>query len=262
MSFLLQPFQIVFAVLSEFVRQEQEKVNEYLQLENQILREKIASERILLDNDQRRLLAVKGKVLGRQQLAKIATIAQADTILRWHRELIVPRGNPNSSHNIGRPPTDQKIVDLVLRMARENVSWGYQRIASALHNLGYTICRSTVANILRQHGIEPAPSRQRSLSWSIFLKAHWDVFAEIDLETITLWLSELAHYFMGHTRYKNNASIVDAAAATVKELPQQKMVSFHICNFLADAPTQIARAPPIVASSLSSTNPGNIRRAA
>ncbi|MFT5522833.1 MAG: hypothetical protein ACI9HK_000777 [Pirellulaceae bacterium] len=109
MLFLLQPFQIVFAVLSEFIRKEQEKVIEYLQLENQILLEKIASKRVLLNDDQRRLLAVKGKALGRKQLAKIATIAQADTILRWHRELIVPRGNPNSSHNIGRPPTDQEI---------------------------------------------------------------------------------------------------------------------------------------------------------
>lgn len=79
MPFLLQPLHMVVAVLSELIRKEQEKVIEYLQLENQVLREKIGGKRVLLSDDQRRLLAVKGKALGRQQLAKVATIAQADT---------------------------------------------------------------------------------------------------------------------------------------------------------------------------------------
>ncbi len=192
MSFLLQPFQVVLAVLSESIRKEQEKVIEYLQLENQILREKLGDKRVLLSDDQRRLLAVKGKTLGRKQLGKIATIAQADTILRWHRELIEPQGDSRASQNTGRPPKDQEVVDLVLRMARENGSWGYKRIEGALHNLGYAICSSTVANILKQHGIEPAPTRKRTTSWSTFLKAHWDVFEGLDLDAITLWLSELA----------------------------------------------------------------------
>ena len=101
MSFLLQPFQVVLAVLSESIRKEQEKVIEYLQLENQILREKLGGKRVLLSDDQRRLLAVKGKALGRQQLGKIATIAQADTILRWHRELIEPQGDSRASQQYG-----------------------------------------------------------------------------------------------------------------------------------------------------------------
>ena len=83
-----QPWKIVLAALSEFVRKEQQKVIAYLQLENQILREKIGGKRVLLSDDQRRLLAVKGKALGRQSLEKITTVAQADTILRWHRELV------------------------------------------------------------------------------------------------------------------------------------------------------------------------------
>jgi putative transposase len=166
MSFLLHPLQVVLAVLSESICREQEKVIEYLQLENQILREKLGGKRVLLSDDQRRVLAMKGKALGRQQLGKIATIAQADTILRWHRELIEPQGDSKPSHNTGRPPMEQEVVDLVLRMARENVSWGYKRIEGALHNLGYAICSSTVANILKQHGIEPAPTRKRTTSTS------------------------------------------------------------------------------------------------
>ena len=141
---------------------------------------------------------MKGKALGRKQLEKIATIAQADTILRWHKELIEPSANFNANHKpVGRPPIDQEIVDLVLRMACENEGWGYKRIEGAIHNLGYSICSSTVANILKKHGIEPAPSRRRTTSWSTFLKAHWDVFEGLDLATITRWLGELARCIFG-----------------------------------------------------------------
>ncbi len=94
MSFLLQPLQVVLAVLSESIRKEQEKGIEYLWLENQILCEKLGGKRVLLSDDQRRVLAVKGKALRRQQLGKIATFAQADTILHWHRELIEPEAIP------------------------------------------------------------------------------------------------------------------------------------------------------------------------
>jgi len=257
MSFLLQPFQIVFAALSEFIRQEQEKVIEYLQLENQILREKIAAKRVLLNDDQRRLLAVKGKSLGRQQLAKIATIAQADTILRWHRELIVPKDTSKASHNIGRPPTDQEVVDLVLRMARENVSWGYQRIASALHNLGYTICRTTVANILRRHGIDPAPSRQRTISWSTFFKAHWDVLEGLDLATITLWLGELTGFIFDCGSNSRSTSCATAAKSD-GETPSPTM--FAICiPQVPDVAAHPARPPPQWPGTISSPE---IRRSA
>ena len=134
MPFPFQPWKIVLAALSEFVRKEQEKAIEYLQLENQILRENLGGNRVLLSDDQRRRLAVKGKALGRQQLRKIATITQADTILRWHRELIQPTGDAKPSSKIGRPRKSHEVVKLVLRMAGENVSWGYKRIEGALHN--------------------------------------------------------------------------------------------------------------------------------
>ena len=75
MSFLLHPLQVVLAVLSESICREQEKVIEYLQLENQILREKLGGKRVLLSDEQRRRLAIKGKALGRQQLKKVATVA-------------------------------------------------------------------------------------------------------------------------------------------------------------------------------------------
>jgi hypothetical protein len=75
----------------------------------------------------------------------------------------------------------QVIVDMTVKFAKENPSWGYDRISVALSNLGYHICDSTIGNILKAHGIEPAPTRKRSGSWETFLQAHWDVMALIDL---------------------------------------------------------------------------------
>jgi hypothetical protein len=63
------------------------------------------------------------------------------------------------------------IVDLILRMAQDNPSWGYTRIKGALANLGHEVGRGTIANILKEHGIEPAPERDKHNSWSSFLKA-------------------------------------------------------------------------------------------
>ena len=106
-------------------------------------------------------------------------IVQPDTLRRWHRELVERNRFKNPQRKTGRPSTDQEIVDLALRMARENPSWGYKRIEGALSNVGYSICSSTVANILKHHGVEPAPQRQHHLSWGVFLKAHMDAFEEV-----------------------------------------------------------------------------------
>ena len=115
MLFFLQPLHVMLIVLSEYVRREQEKQIEYLQVESQILRETIGGNRVLLTDDQRRRLAVKGKALGRRQLEEVTIIAQADTVLRWHRELIEnPQRRSDSRHAAGRPRIDQEVVGLVL----------------------------------------------------------------------------------------------------------------------------------------------------
>ena len=59
------------------------------------------------------------------------------------------------------------IVDLTVKFAKENPSWGYDRISGALTNVGYNICDSTIGNILKAHGIEPAPDRKRTRSWEL-----------------------------------------------------------------------------------------------
>jgi len=66
---------------------------------------------------------------------------------------------------------------LVIKFAKENPTWGYDRIQGALANVGYHISDSTVGKVFKQHGIEPAPDRKRQTSWATFLKSHWDVLA-------------------------------------------------------------------------------------
>jgi putative transposase len=88
---------------------------------------------------------------------------------------------------VGRPPVSEEVTQLVLRMAKENPTWGYDRIQGAVINLQHEISDTTVGNILRAHGIEPAPSRKRSTSWKTFLKAHWDVLSAIDFTTVEVW---------------------------------------------------------------------------
>ena len=75
----------------------------------------------------------------------------------------------------------------MVRMARENPTWGYDRIQGALANLGHEVSDQTVGNILKEHGIEPAPERKRQTTWKTFLQSHWDVLAAIDFTTIEVW---------------------------------------------------------------------------
>jgi putative transposase len=184
----LQPWQLLLLILAGWINRRQQDAIDFLLTENHILREKLGKKRILLNDGQRRRLAIKGEILGRKMLDKLATIVTPDTILRWHRELVA-RHWDYSKHrkSSGRPPVALEIIQLVLRMAKENPSWGYDRIQGALANLGHPVSDRTVGNILKAHGIEPAPDRKRQLTWRSFLQAHWDVLASVDFTTIEVW---------------------------------------------------------------------------
>jgi hypothetical protein len=161
MSIIMQPWQLLLLGLSGWVNHRQQHTIEYLITENQILKEKLGKKRILLNDDQRRRLAVKGKMLGRKLLLEIATIVTPDTILRWHRQLVAEKWDYSDrrTKKPGRPPVSEEVKHLVLKMARENPTWGYDRIQGALSNLGFDISDTTVGNILSANGIEPAPDR-------------------------------------------------------------------------------------------------------
>jgi putative transposase len=91
MHFILQPWQLLLVILAGWINRQQQEVIEYLRTENQVLKEKLGGKRILLNDDQRRRLAVKGQILGRKRLEEIGTLVTPDTILRWHRMLIAQK---------------------------------------------------------------------------------------------------------------------------------------------------------------------------
>ena len=83
MKFILQPWQLMLIILASWVNRQQEEVIEYIRSENAVLKEKLGKKRILLTDDQRRRLAVKGKILGRKQLSEIGILFTPDTAVAW-----------------------------------------------------------------------------------------------------------------------------------------------------------------------------------
>ena len=98
--------------------------------------------------------------------------------------LIAAKYDGSKNRSPGRPPTAKDIRELIVRVARENPTWGYTRLRGALKNLGHELGRNTIKRLLAEHGIAPAPERGRSMSWSTFIKAHWGAIAATDLFTV------------------------------------------------------------------------------
>jgi transposase InsO family protein len=160
---------------------------EFLVAENRILRHQVKG-RLQLDDTERRTLAEIGKKLSKQALEEIATIVKPDTILAWHRKLVAQKfDGSRNRRSPGRPRVDSELEELVVRMARENRSWGYDRIAGALHHLGYTISDQTMGNILKRHGVTPAPERKQTTTWKEFIRSHLDVLVATDFFTTEIW---------------------------------------------------------------------------
>ena len=111
-------------LFSGWVNRQQQAVIDYLLEENRVLRAERGPHRLRLTDDQRRRLAVKGKVLGRRRLAGIAGIVTPDTILRWYRTLVAKKYDGSNARRIGRPRTKADLAALVVRMAQENPTWG------------------------------------------------------------------------------------------------------------------------------------------
>ena len=189
MSFILHPWQLFFLILSGMVNHRQQEIIEFQNAQIRTLLENMGRRRILLTDDQRRVLAAKGKALGRRALMELTTIVTPDTILRWHRRLIAAKWDYSKRRrkSPGRPAVADATARLVLQMAKENPGWGYDRIQGALANLGLPISDTSVGKILKDNGVDPAPERKRTTTWKTFLKAHWDSIAAIDFTTVEVW---------------------------------------------------------------------------
>jgi putative transposase len=119
----------------------------------------------------RALLALLAGTLPIDRLAAMRLIVTPGTILRWHRDIVRRQWSRRSRQGRpGRPATHRKVRSVVLRLARENESWGYRRIHGELAGLGITVAPSTVWQILKNAGIDPAPRREGP-GWAEFLRS-------------------------------------------------------------------------------------------
>jgi transposase InsO family protein len=184
---VLDPFRFVLIAVAGWMNQQQQFAIDYLREENRVLREQLGDRRLRLNDDQRRRLAAKARRLCRRVLKEVAGIVTPETLLAWHRKLIARKYDGTAQRRPGRPRTAGEIESLVVRMAEDNRTWGYRRIVGALSNLGHRIARGTVANILKKHGIEPAPERERKTTWREFLQRHWDLIVAADFFAIEVW---------------------------------------------------------------------------
>jgi putative transposase len=188
----------LLAYVTGMVNQQVLLQNEYLIAENRILRSHLPS-RVLLTDAQRATLAAIGKRLGCQALEHVASVAKPETILAWYRKLIAQKFD-GSKHRAypGRPAVSREITELIVRMARENSGWGYDRIAGALKNLGHEVSDQTVGNVLRRFGIAPAPKRRQQIDWAHFIRAHMAVLAGIDFFTVEVltWRGLSTYYVL------------------------------------------------------------------
>jgi transposase len=153
-------WKTLLAYITGTVDQELLLRNEYLVTENRVLRSQIKG-RLRLSDGERKALGEIGQKLGKHALKEVAKIVKPDTILGWHRQLVAQKCDGSQQRRSpGRPKINPELEALIVRMAQENRSWGYDRIVGALANLGYTISDQTVGNILKRHGIAPAPERK------------------------------------------------------------------------------------------------------
>ena len=112
------------------------------------------------------------------------------TLLRWHHRLVARRWT-YPHRRPGRPPLDRRVQTLVLRLARENPSWGYRRIVGELRGLGIAVSATSVRAILLRHGLPPAPQRDE-LSWRRFLRQQAAATLACDFLTVeTVWLKRI-----------------------------------------------------------------------
>jgi len=148
---------------------DQDKDIEILALRHQLIVLQRQVGKPVFTQADRMVLAGLLRYLPPEKLRKLLLLVRPDTLLRWHRDLIKRRHAATCApKRRGRPRTVRSIRALVLRLARENSSWGYRRIHGELAALGIKVAASTVWEILNEHGVAPAPERD-STTWTRFL---------------------------------------------------------------------------------------------
>lgn len=178
-----------FAILRLLPAGDRDKDTEILVLRHQIavLERQLGERKVRFTPPDRALLAALLHHLRPETLRRMRLLVRADTVLRWHRDLIRGRHAARSKpKRPGRPPAVRSIRTLVLRLVRENPAWGYRRVHGELLALGVKVAPSTVWEILKDAGIDPAPERSAT-TWADFLRSQAEALLACDfVETVTL----------------------------------------------------------------------------
>jgi hypothetical protein len=178
-----------FTLLRLLPGSDRDKDTEILALRHQlaVLHRQLGGQRVRFDPADRAWLAALLHQIPRPNLRRLRLLVRPDTILRWHRDLLARRhATVSRPRRRGRPRTVRSIRALVLRLVAENPSWGYRRVHGELLTLGVKVAASTVWEILRTAGVDPAPDRAAT-TWAQFLRSQAEVLLAADfLETITL----------------------------------------------------------------------------
>ena len=220
------PLQFLILTAAGWLNRHQQGALAYLQAENAVLREQLAAAgcKPRFTDKQRRTLARAAKGIPRRMLRRLGTILTPDTLLRWYRRLIAKKYDGSQRRGrIGRPPIAADLQSLIISIATKCRSWGYTRIRGVLQSLGITVSRSTIARILREAGIEPAPKRGKGMSWKAFIESHFRCIAAID--TFTVEVLTFAGLVRHHvlfvidiaTRRVENAGVTNNACGTWTE---------------------------------------------
>ena len=133
-----------------------------------------------------------------EALREVANAAQPETILAWYCKLVARKFDGSKvRRSPGRPRIDRDLEQLIVRMAKDNPDWGYDRIAGALANLGHEVCDQTVGNVLQRHALPPAPQRKHTTTWAAFIRTHLALLAGTDFFTAeVLTLRGLVTYYV------------------------------------------------------------------
>jgi putative transposase len=221
-----------FTLLRLLPKSDSAKDFEILTLRHQIgvLQRQLGHTRPRFTPADRALFAALLHRLPRQTLDRLHLLLRPDTILRWHRDLLRRRhAEVSRPKRPGRPRTIRSVRHLVLRLAKENSSWGYRRIHGELLVLGIKVAASTVWQILTDAGIDPAPERASS-TWAQFLRSQAEVLLACDFfETATLTgarmyvlvVIEHAHRrirILGATPHPNASWVTQAARNLLMDL--------------------------------------------
>ena len=145
--------------------------------------------RMPLRRRDRLLLAAASELLGRDRWRSFPVSAQ--TLLRWHRELVRRKWTYRRRRRAGRPKIGGEAATLIVRLAKENPRWGYRRIQGELRKLGITVSATAIRSLLQRHGLTPAPRREGP-SWKEFLACQASGILACDFFTVeTVWLRTL-----------------------------------------------------------------------